>query len=418
MTIPASPAVIRVTDGMRRARAALFIVFFAQGLGFGSLFARLPSIKERFELSDSTLALLTLALPLLAGVATLVTGSVVQRVHSDLVLRVAIATELVALVAIGLAPSLAVLVPAWIAMGIAFGMVDATMNMKAVSLQERYGRSIVVGFYAVYSAAGIVASVSAAWTAHAGLPLWVFFGIEAVILLPLLIATGRSLIHARVGAAGLTVRTGERANLRVRVPWGPVIGIGIVLTSTYFIESSASSWGAVYVKDTLLAPESIAALAYGGYSAAMLIGRLTADRLIRTFGAARVIRVCALIALVGMVAVVAAWSPWVALVGFALAGGGLCVIAPLAFAAAGTLDGSGVAVARANTFTYVGFLLGAALIGPVADLSSMRIAYLVSVALAVVILLMAGNLSKRLRSTATDPTEKSAPHSASHPERP
>lgn len=398
MTTPLAPTSVPaiITDGMRRARTALFIVFFAQGLGFGSLFARLPSIKDRFELSDSTLALLTLALPLLAGVATLVTGSVVQRIHSDLVLRVAIAAELVALVVIGVAPSFAVLIPAWIVMGIAFGMVDATMNMKAVSLQVRYGRSIVVGFYAIYSAAGIVASLAAAWSAHEGLPLWMFFGIEAVILLPLLLATGRYLVHARVGAAGGGAGADKRTSLKVRVPWAPVIGIGIVLTSAYFIESSASSWGSVYVKDTLMAPESIAALAYGGYSAAMLIGRLSADRLIRAFGATRVIRACALIALVGMVAVVAAWAPWVALVGFALAGGGLCVIAPLAFAAAGTLDDSGVAVARANTFTYVGFLLGAALIGPIADLSSMRVAYLISVALAVVILLMAGTLAKRL----------------------
>lgn len=57
-------------------------------------------------------------------------------------------------------------------------------------------------------------------------------------------------------------------------------------------------------------------------------------------------------------------------------------------------------VARANTFTYVGFLLGAALIGPIADLSSMRIAYVISVVLALVIVLMAGSLSKRLEQAS------------------
>ena len=58
-----STAATKVTDGMRRARVSLFIVFFAQGLGFGSLFARLPAVKDRFELTDTTLSLLTLALP-------------------------------------------------------------------------------------------------------------------------------------------------------------------------------------------------------------------------------------------------------------------------------------------------------------------------------------------------------------------
>jgi MFS family permease len=381
---------------MRRARVSLFIVFFAQGLGFGSLFARLPAVKDRFELTDTTLSLLTLALPVMAGVATLVTGIIVQRVYSDLVLRIAIVAELVALVVIGFAPDMLTLIPAWVFMGVSFGMVDATMNMKAVTLQERYQRSIVAGFYAIYSAAGIVASFAAAWTAHVGLRLWVFFGIEAVVLLPLLIATGPALFHARIGA-DQTGAAQSHAPTKVRVPWRPVIGVGVVLTSTYFIESSAASWGAVYVKDTLMAPESVAALAYGGYSAAMLIGRLSADWLIRAFGSKRVIQLCALIALIGMIAVVAAPGPAVALVGFFLAGGGLCVIAPLAFAAAGTIDPNGVAVARANAFTYIGFLLGAALIGPIADLSSMRDAYLVSVALAVIILLMARSLARQLQ---------------------
>lgn len=398
-----------ITDGMRRARVALFLVFFAQGLGFGSLFARLPTIKARFDFSDSTLAIMTLALPLMAGAATLITGSIVQRIHSDKLLRVAILANFAALLIIGFANTLPLLILAWIMMGIAFGMVDATMNMKAVSLQEKYKRSIVVAFYAVYSVAGIVASAAAAATAAAGWPLWIFFGIEFVVLVPALLLTGPSLVHARVGAAN---EKPEKGALKVKVPWVPVLGIGLVLTSAYFIESSASSWGSVYVHDTLAAPESVAALAYGGYSAAMLIGRLSADWLIRSFGAKRVIQVCALIALVGMLAVVFAPTAWVALAGFALAGGGLCVIAPLAFAAAGTLDQSGVAVARANTFTYVGFLLGAALIGPIADLSSMRVAYVISVALALVIVLMAGSLSKRLEQPSTGQADTAQPATA------
>jgi hypothetical protein len=95
------------------ARVSLFIVFLAQGLGFGSLFARLPAVKDRFELTDTALSLLTLALPVMAGVATLVTGIIVQRVYRDLVLRIAIVAELVALVVIGFAPDMLTLIPAW-----------------------------------------------------------------------------------------------------------------------------------------------------------------------------------------------------------------------------------------------------------------------------------------------------------------
>jgi len=50
-----------------------------------SLFTRLPAVKDRFELTDTTLSLLTLALPVMAGLATLVTGIIVHRVCPALV---------------------------------------------------------------------------------------------------------------------------------------------------------------------------------------------------------------------------------------------------------------------------------------------------------------------------------------------
>lgn len=391
---------------LRRARGSLFAVFFAQGAGFALLFSRLPAIKDRFELSDTALSLLTLGLPLLAGVATLVTGSVVRRAKSDVLLRVAILLQYVALVGIGFAANMALLLVAWVVMGLAFGTVDATMNMKAVTLQERYGRSIVVGFYAVYSFAGIVAALVAAASAAAGMSLGSLMVIAAVLLVPLLLATGRWLWAARLVRGPVAgTSAGDSA---VRVPWGPVVKIGIVLAAAFFIESSAASWGAVYVRDSLGSTESVAALAFAAYSGAMLIGRISADTMIRWLGELTVVRSCASIALVGTVLVVLAPAPVVAILGFALSGVGLCVIAPLAFAAAGRLDARGSAVARANSFTYVGFLLGAALIGPVADLSSMRFAYIIPMLLAMVLFLIVPRIV-RARPEETDETDTAAP---------
>ncbi|MDG3013220.1 MFS transporter [Speluncibacter jeojiensis] len=375
---------------LKRARAGLFVVFLAQGAGFALLVSRMPTIKDRFSLSDSDLSLLTVALPLLAGIATLVTGSLAHRINSQVLLRVAILLEYLALVTIGYADTLAVLLPGWVLMGVAFGTVDATMNMKGVALQQSYGCSIMVGFYAVYSLAGIVGALAASASVASGLSLGLFLTGAAVVLAIPLLATGPWLAAARIQRpTEPTTTTTPTDAQRNRVPWLPVVSIGVVLTSAYFIESSASSWGAVYVHDTIGSTQAVAALAFAGYSAAMLLERVGADVVIRRLGAPTVVRSSALIALVGTALVVIAPVAPVAILGFALAGLGLCVIAPLAFAAAGRLDDSGVSVARANSFTYVGFLLGAGLIGPIADLSSMRIAYVVPLVLSAVVLLNA-----------------------------
>ena len=75
---------------------------------------------------------------------------------------------------------------------------------------------------------------------------------------------------------------------------------------------------------------------------------------------------------------------------FAVLGFGAAPIIPLAFTAAAQHDrlGSGIAIARVNVFNYVGFVLGAPLIGLVAEVSSLRWAFalLIPILLAVVAL--------------------------------
>ena len=82
-------------------------------------------------------------------------------------------------------------------------------------------------------------------------------------------------------------------------------------------------------------------------------------------------RVASLVGAVGLVLVVAAPGPWVALVGFAIAGAGLGVIAPLCFSAAGTLapGHADAVVARLNIFNYVGAVLGGVLVGAIGSTS-------------------------------------------------
>jgi MFS family permease len=70
-------------------------------------------------------------------------------------------------------------------------------------------------------------------------------------------------------------------------------------------------------------------------------------------------------------------SPAVAIIGFALLGLAISPAIPLAFTAAASHDktSSGVAVARVNIFNYIGFVVGAPLIGGIAQGASLRWAF-------------------------------------------
>jgi MFS family permease len=92
------------------------------------------------------------------------------------------------------------------------------------------------------------------------------------------------------------------------------------------------------------------------------------------------------------------------ILGFAVLGLGLCVVVPQSFSAAGQLDpaGTGVAVARVNLFNYVGFVVGAALIGLVAETSGLRMAFLVPAILAVGIVALARSFRPGVAPVATE----------------
>ena len=110
---------------------------------------------------------------------------------------------------------------------------------------------------------------------------------------------------------------------------------------------------------------SFAPLGYAAYLTTTLASRLAGDPLVRRWGRVVVLRTAALVGAAGLVLVVAAPGPWAGLAGFAVAGAGLGVIAPLCFSAAGDLapGHADAVVARLNVFNYVGAVLGGVLVG-------------------------------------------------------
>ena len=362
------PVSLTSTVPVRRSRAAVSVAYGVQGLSLAILVTRIPTVRDRLGLSEVGLGLLLVLVPVMAGVGSVLAGILTARLHSRPVLRVAGPFVPLSVVAVGLAPSLPAAVIALSVFGVAIGMVDATMNMQAVSLQAAYGRPVISSCYAWFSLVSIAGALLAAGAAATDIPLWLFFAACAAVAVPLQLVVGRWLLpDAVVGAVD-----SER-----RVPWAPVIAVGIALMCAYVLDSATQNWSAVYLTDALGAQESVAALGYAAYSALLLIGRLAVDRIDMRAGPVRLVRAAAILGLVGLLVVALAPDPTVALVGFGILGLAVAPMIPLAFVAAAShdRDATGRAVARVNVFNYVGVLLGAPLVGIIAEASSLRIAF-------------------------------------------
>ncbi|MDK0520233.1 MFS transporter [Streptomyces sp. ML-6] len=381
-----------MTDArLRRGRASLTLSFFVQGVAFALLVTRIPAIQDRYGISDGLLPVFLAAVPILAGVGSVVTEKLVVRVRPGVVLRWAQPVVMLALLGTGAGDALWQVALALGVFGIAVGALDASMNMMGVGLQRAYGRSIMLGFHAAYSLGGI-AGASMAWAgAHWDLSLLVSYLPAVVVLLPAALVGSRWYTEGGSEQGKEPGAEQEQGKGAGAVSFKLLLPLCLVMSFAYIGDSTVSNWSAKYLQDVLGSSEQMSTVPYNVYMVTTLLGRSVGDLGVRRFGAVAVVRGGSVLAAAGFGVVAAAGGTWTGMLGFTLLGLGLCVIVPQTFAAAGRLfpGASDTAIARLNVFNYVGFLVGSPLVGALGDAWSYRGAMLVPMVLVLAMLVHA-----------------------------
>ena len=378
---------------------AVAMAFFAQGFCFAALLTQTNVLKDRFEFSDGQLSLVLLVVPVVAGVGSVLAGVAAARLGSGIVLRAGGVLVALAVAGTGAADERIQLYLALAALGIGLGSVDAAMNMQGYGVERRYGRPVLSSLHGVWSVGAMAGALTTAATSELDFTTFESLGTAGVIGAAIALSAGplllrRSELEGATPAAPAIGGPGDAALAAppaASLPWGPIALLGVAMMAMYIADSATSNWSAVFLDDELGASGSVAALGLFFYQTFMVLGRAVNDRLVRRFGPARIVRVGAVIGGLGLAIVAVAPVPAVGLAGYALQGLGLCVVVPLSFSAAGRLDpgGTGVAIARVNLFNYAGFVIGAGLIGAVAELADLRLAFAVPAVLTLAIVALA-----------------------------
>jgi MFS family permease len=363
---------------LRRSRLAAGAAFFVQGLLFISLTTRQPMIQERWGLDELAVSGLLLMVVLLAGVGSVLAEVVAKRSSSAVVVRVGFVLATVGFAVLLVAPAFWVFVTGLAIYGLALGLVDASSNMQAVTVEHLYGRPILPSFHGFWTAGGVVGTVITLATASVDL---------GPKLLPLL-------VFPLAVLAAPFVRRDRLADTAepLDVPWRRILLLGVAMVLFYMVDTAATTWGPVYLGGTLDAPTALTALATLPYLLATLLARAVGDGLVDRHGAVWMLRISGVVASLALAVIVFAPTWWVAVIGFAVLGGAVATIAPLSFSAAGAIAGgeglSGEAridkvdqvIARFNQFNYVGALLGAVLTGAVGS-DNLRVGFAVPMVL-------------------------------------
>ena len=367
---------------LRAARGAVTAAYAAQGLGYAVIVTSLPALKARQDVGDDIVTILVLGVALTAALGSVIANAVAVRWGSRTALALGLIVQAVALPVIALPTPFPVFAGAFAAFGIGLGCVDAAAAMQGVAVQRAYGRHLLGGFFAAATAAAIAGALLVSWVALSAVGAGVALSCAAVIALAAAIA------GLRLFAREVPIDEALPPTERTRLPRAGIWAFGLVILAVFVADSAVSTWSTVYLQDDLAALAWIAPLGYAAYQAVVLITRLATDRLVPTLGRGRLVAIAASVSAVGCVIIALLPFPIAAIVGFALAGVSAGVLIPVTFGAAGELapDHSDQVIARVNLFNYAGAILGAVVLGLLADGPGLGIAFLLpAVALAAIL---------------------------------
>ena len=346
---------------MFSARLAVATLFFVNGAVLASWLPHIPAVKARLTSGDGQLGLVLLAMAAGAVVALPTAGWLIGLVGSRVLSSAAALALCVAMPLPVLSASLPALVAALALLGACNGLLDVSMNAQAAEVEQRVGRPIMSSFHALFSLGGVAGALLAGAAmalgvgdvAHVGLSAAV--GLAAVSLaVPWLVPSG----PAR-SPTGLTLAR----------PSGALVTLGILALLGLLAEGAMGDWSAVYLRDTVGASSSVAAVGFAAFSLAMAAGRLAGDALVGRLGPRRVVRGSSVVAAGGLAAALLLGQAAIGVAGCALVGFGIANVIPVLFNTASRVPGvrSGQALAAVATMGYLGFLAGPPLIGLVSE---------------------------------------------------
>lgn len=349
------------------------LIFVLIGFIFGSWTALIPGIKHRFSMDEAQLGLLLLALPTGVVLMNPLSVPLIRWLGSSRLSRLGLAITAAAFVLPTLMPSVWTVAAALFIAGMAFSGTNIAMNTCAANIEQSEGFSIIATCHGLWSIGAMLGAIAVSTL------LGLSMGPTTVMILLFLLIWGSS-IGLRGPMAGLPPDLKQESGTKERGIIMPNRALWLLITISicvYLMEGTMADWSAVYMREVLHRPDSEVGLGFAVYAFFMASGRLLGDQVIARFTSKRVLQYGGLIAAFGLLILILQPSLMWILLGFALAGIGVSLGAPIVYAASAKVPGlpPGAGLATMNTFAMGAFLAGPALIGFTAKWQSLPFAF-------------------------------------------
>ncbi|MBB3562407.1 MFS family permease [Rhizobium sp. BK512] len=370
----------------------IYVCFFLFAISMGALLSRLPDLQDALAVNKSELGLTLIG----AAIGALIS----LTFASPLIARFG-ARKTAFLTVLGTSALLATIPwanAAWLVFFILFcegllaGALEINLNVEIDRIEAQLGRGVMNRAHGFWSLGFFLTALAGSAVRQAGVPMHLHLALTFtfVLIVGIVVISGIENAPARAGAEHVDGPS-------IALPtWGlmPLCVIGI---AAFLVEGAGIDWSAIYMRDVFAVEPFLGGLGLTLFTFFMAIARLFVDPLVDRFGARAVATFLLIFSTIGLCAVWLAPHPYVALLGFALMGGGCSAVYPLAVSAAAqrTDRPAHLNVAALGQMSFVVFFLAPPLLGFVAEHAGIRIAYLVCLPVIIVALCLTKALKSR-----------------------
>lgn len=310
---------------------ALGVQYLVNALVYSTYVARLPDLRKSTSLTLAELGLVMTIGNSAALAALPLCPPLIRLGGSKRVMVVAALIYVGSLPALGLATSPAALVAALIVLMVSNTIVDVALAQQSAVFSGQAERPVMSRLAGVYSVGALLGAGLAALITQFGVDATTHLTIVSAVLVLALVGTSRGLLGGRADAAPSkeSGRVGWRSHTVL------LLGVAVLSAATVPLDVGPGEWATFRVREDLGLGAGVATGAYAAFVTGTCLGRFLGDHAAQALGRARVWYLSIGCSLIGLATACLVPHVTAAYVGFAVAGLGAAVQAPLLTEAAG-----------------------------------------------------------------------------------
>ena len=254
--------------------------------------------------------------------------------------------------------------------GSSYGIIEIVLNLQATSLEKKYEKPIMSGIHAFWSIGLLGGSFATSLFLEYEISFLINSLVFIVLIFPLFFFGSLTLKDTNSTPQKLSA---------IFFKWPKIVLILVIFSTTcVFLEGGTDSWGALYMRDYLLAEGfsiGIAAIAFNG---SMVFGRLTGDKLKSVFGIYNFLFISIILSLLGSLIIFISKFAFISILGFIIAGFGVASIVPICYTLISRIKDldQTVGVTIITLAVYGNFTIAPPILGYTANLLGIQYVYL------------------------------------------